>query len=253
MVFSQIEFLAILYSVNHFRQFLYGREFTIITDHEALQYIKNVKDPGSRLSKLLLQLSEYSYSIKYTSGRFMSVPDALSRAPLETTVSYNFKAVEVHHAGPSNLSSNQLLSIPNVLYMSPDSVNLELVQQQDDFLKEIRLILSGLDSANSKFTRQSRRFVIKDNIFYYKELSNFGLPNFRLALPKCLVHHIIKFYHDVPVAGSHLGISKTVSKIKDKYYWPTLFQDVQDYVRSCPICQIVKKTDNWSTRKALSN
>jgi hypothetical protein len=43
------ELLAIVWGCKHFRQYLYGRRFTIVTDHRPHTWIFNVKDPSSRL------------------------------------------------------------------------------------------------------------------------------------------------------------------------------------------------------------
>jgi len=43
------ELLAILWGCKYFRQYLYGRKFTIEADHRPLTWIFSVKDPSSRL------------------------------------------------------------------------------------------------------------------------------------------------------------------------------------------------------------
>ena len=45
------ECLAILYSAMHFRPYLYGRKFTIITDRKPLVWMHSIKDPTSRIWK----------------------------------------------------------------------------------------------------------------------------------------------------------------------------------------------------------
>jgi len=37
--------------------------------------------------------------------------------------------------------------------------------------------------------------------------------------------------------GAHLGIDKTFEKIRDQYYWPQMFENIKDYIRSCDQCQ----------------
>lgn len=79
------ECLAVVYCVNHFRPYLYGRKFKIVTDHKPLVWLHNIKDPTSRLWKWQLKLSEYEYEIVYKQGKINLNADALSRNPPETT------------------------------------------------------------------------------------------------------------------------------------------------------------------------
>lgn len=49
--------------------------------------------------------------------------------------------------------------------------------------------------------------------------------------------------HDVPAAG-HQGVSRTLSRVKERFYWYTLSTDVQNYVASCAVCNRNKKKNN---------
>jgi len=46
---SEKELLAIVWGMRYFRPYLYGRKFTVVTDHKPLTWIVNVKDPGSKV------------------------------------------------------------------------------------------------------------------------------------------------------------------------------------------------------------
>lgn len=78
--------LAIVWAVKHFRPYLYGRNFTIITDHRPLTWLFNVKDPGSRLIRWRLKLEEYDYNIVYKSGTSNANADCLSRIKPEDLI-----------------------------------------------------------------------------------------------------------------------------------------------------------------------
>lgn len=73
------ELLAIVWAVKHFRPYLYGRTFTILTDHKPLIYLFNMRDPSSRLMKFRLMLEDYDYNIEYVKGSENIAADALSR------------------------------------------------------------------------------------------------------------------------------------------------------------------------------
>jgi len=73
------ELLAIVWAVKHFRPYLFGRKFILITDHRPLTWLFSIKDPGSRLARWRLKLEEYDYKIEYKPGRINNNADALSR------------------------------------------------------------------------------------------------------------------------------------------------------------------------------
>ena len=81
---SEKELYAIVLATEYFRQFVYGIDFKIITDHKPLQYLLTVKEPASRLLRWVNRLSNYSYTIEYRKGIKNGNADGLSRLPTET-------------------------------------------------------------------------------------------------------------------------------------------------------------------------
>lgn len=75
----QKELVAIVWAIKYFRPYIYGRTFTIMTDHKPLIYLFSLKDPSSRLLKFRLTLEEYNFKIVYVPGKNNPVADALSR------------------------------------------------------------------------------------------------------------------------------------------------------------------------------
>lgn len=75
------ELLAIIYCVRHFRPYLYGRKFRLVTDHKPLVWMHSVKDPCSRLLKWRMKLQDHEYEVVYKPGRHNANADALSRNP----------------------------------------------------------------------------------------------------------------------------------------------------------------------------
>jgi len=73
------ELLAIVWGCKYFRQYLYGRKFTIVTDHRPLTWIFSVKDPRSGLLRWRLKLEEYEYEVLYKKVCNNANADALSR------------------------------------------------------------------------------------------------------------------------------------------------------------------------------
>lgn len=73
------EMLAIIWGVKHFRPYLFGKKFNIITDHKPLTWMFNIKDPSSRLMRWRIRLEEYHFDIYHKKGQLNTNVDALSR------------------------------------------------------------------------------------------------------------------------------------------------------------------------------
>ena len=83
------EALAIVFGIKKFHQYLYGRKFTLVTDHQPLTTIFGPKRTlltlaAARIQRWAILLSAYNYEVKYRSTKEHTNADALSRLlPLE--------------------------------------------------------------------------------------------------------------------------------------------------------------------------
>ena len=76
------EAYAIVFATKIFYPYLYGRRFTVYTDHKPLEWLMNIKEPTGRLMRWSLLLQEYDIAIGYRPGKMNQNADSLSRAPL---------------------------------------------------------------------------------------------------------------------------------------------------------------------------
>ena len=63
------ELTAIHWAINHFRPYLYGRRFTVKTDHRPLVYLFSMKDPNSKLTRMRVDLEEFTFDVEHISGK----------------------------------------------------------------------------------------------------------------------------------------------------------------------------------------
>ena len=75
------ELLAVVFFVRYFRPYLYGRHFTIRTDHGSLRWLINFRNPEGQVARWLQILGEYDYEIVHRAGKSHQNADSLSRKP----------------------------------------------------------------------------------------------------------------------------------------------------------------------------
>ena len=76
---SEAELLALVWAAKHFRCYLYGKRFTVRTDHAALTCLKTFSDTNEKLMRWSLKLSELDFIVEHRAGTKIPHLDALSR------------------------------------------------------------------------------------------------------------------------------------------------------------------------------
>ncbi|GFX46466.1 retrovirus-related Pol polyprotein from transposon 297 [Trichonephila clavipes] len=162
---TERECLAIVWATNKFRPYIFGKHFTVVTDHHSLCWLMNLKDPSGRLARWALRLQEHDFDVKYKTGKKHSDADALSRNPVEEET-----------------------ETPDKFLAVTTSMNLALEQKKDQDLAKLKLLSNS--SKNEEF-----RFI--DGILYRKNFDPDGklwLP----VIPKHLRADILRHFHDAP-------------------------------------------------------
>ncbi|CAK1597862.1 unnamed protein product [Parnassius mnemosyne] len=77
----ELETLAVVRAIKHFRQYLYGRKFKIITDCNALKASKHKKDLLPRIHRWWAFLQNYDFEVEYRKGNRLQHADFFSRNP----------------------------------------------------------------------------------------------------------------------------------------------------------------------------
>lgn len=214
---SELELLAIVYSVNHFRSMLYGKYFEVQSDHSSLQYYKNIKCLTSRLNRLALKFLDYNFKIVHKTGASIRMADLLSRYPLDKELDEEAAAEEFEI---------------NVIRC----VNIRKLQLEDPFLGRIRQALLDPESAERRTLRASRLYTLVDDFLHF-EVYTCGQAKNILALPEALIDDVLKAYHESLASGAHMGIAKTYNRIREKYFlekYDSGHQKVHTFVSKVP-------------------
>lgn len=89
---TERELLSVITALEHWRCYLdNGKQFTIYTDHSALQWFLRLDNPTGRLARWCIRLSMFNFEIKHKRGSEHLVPDQLSRIAHVNTFKTSFE------------------------------------------------------------------------------------------------------------------------------------------------------------------
>ena len=100
-------------------------------------------------------------------------------------------------------------------------------KDQFEFLPVQRSLLSRI-----------REFDIDDSILV-RRFKRQGAPLLQVFVSKSMKPDVFKAFHDNPTGG-HLSRDKMLGKIRARYYWPNLDDDVKRHFKYCIECQKLK-------------
>ena len=62
------------------------------------------------------------------------------------------------------------------------------------------------------------------------------IPRYAVVVPESLVQEVLRGIHDSPFAG-HLGVTRTfLDRIRERFYWPGMWESVESHIRECSAC-----------------
>ena len=196
------ELLAIYLAIRHFRHFVEGREFFVLTDHKPLTFALSTHSDKytPRQTRHLDFISQFTADIRHMSGGANPVADALSRAPVSTLQVTQPPAVDFEAMAKAQVTDPELRALQT---SSSSSLQFTTVPH----------LASPTTLVCDTSTGTSRPFVPID---------------FRRAVFNSL--------HSL----SHPGINATQQLIADRFVWPGMNADIRAWTKSCLHCQQAK-------------
>lgn len=97
------------------------------------------------------------------------------------------------------------------------------------------------DTRKRSIRRFAANVVLEDGVLFYVQRSK-GKNDVkrRWVEDKKQQEQILVSLHDSSAGGCHFGRDKTRDKVISRYYWHNLYEDIDNYVKSCEVCQKVR-------------
>ena len=226
----ELEALAIIASIKNFHYYLYGRKFTIVTDHMPLRTVFENQTKNARISRWALFMQEYDFDCKYKSGKIHHLPDALSRNV--ASIAQGLLCARVGRIKNKNAIKRLPDDFNTVKTFSAENVRIE--QLKEPRWNDLLLFLQGGTVATPPPRTYLDEFAIFDNCLFYS--SNKVDDHYRLVVPNSLINEALYICHDSHFTN-HFGFVKTLRHARKYFFWPNMIADIKTYCRTCLECQ----------------
>jgi transposase InsO family protein len=271
----KLEFLALKWAISEkFHDYLYGNKFVVLTDNNPLTYILTSAKLDATGHRWLAALSVYDFEIRYRPGRNNTDADSLSRAPCcgtdpgEETALKLPVCTEVTDEDSRVISTECMTalcgSIQTLSYVETLSFSTQVLDDCEDIPGQ------SLNGFTDREWRQAQsrdldlRFWIKhvreqrkptkDQIpaspvhmtmsrtfdhlclvrgILHREVNIDGEVRLQVVLPSALISRVLTGLHD---DIGHPGRDRTISMLRDRFYWPGMSKDAADWVHNCDRC-----------------
>ena len=221
--YSQLEkeALSLIFGVKKFHQFLYGRRFTLFTDHKPLTTILGPKQgvppiAAARLQRWALFLSAYNYRIEFKSTTAHANADCLSRLPLPTS--------SESPSASATVSKADVFVVRQIEALPVTAVELRAATRCDPILsKVLQYTKKGWPSKVPEVLKpyHNRR----DQLTLEDDCVMWGV---RVLVPQRLQQRVLEELHQ-----SHLGIARSKALARSHVWWPKLDSAIETMTKSC--------------------
>ena len=241
--YSQIEreALGIIFAIQRFHIYLYGRDFILETDNQPLSFIFRPDRAipavaASRIQRWAIQLSGYQYEIRCKKSHENAVADGLSRLPMANT----------EHGEAFGIFNLAEITDFHLAQLNKGPINSQQIArctQKDPLLAKVHhYICTNWEGEGHIGTELAPYFRCRNELTIEQ---NCILKGIRVVIPAKLQGEVLSELH-----AFHEGVVKMKSRARGYCWWPSIDTDLESMLADCESCRTVipapaTKTQTW--------
>ena len=239
------ELLGIVRAVFHFRHFLEGQVFHVLTDHKPIQDAlhKNSPTRSAKQERFLSLISEFTNDIRALPGDANAVADFLSRipeAPEEQDIHEKLYVPDFMIPPPAPEAPSPSLpeAVPETPCEDVPDITAIGLETQDPIYQELHRaqVLDPLTAPYFQNTTTRHKYWKLTKIQGHDLVCDVRQGYKRPLVPESMTRHVFDKVHNL----IHPGIRRTKSLIRRHFVWPAMSKDIQVWAKGCGTCQQVR-------------
>ena len=215
--YAQIEkeMLAVVFGLERFHHYVFGRAVTVVTDHKPLVSIskKPLAKAPRRLQNLSLRAQHYCFNVVYKPGKDIPVADFLSRSPCDKPIDEDLvNAVTLHPANDQRLEQIRQATI----------LDPELTELGKTILRGWARERTDVPEVLRPYFPFRDELTVLEGIIYRGE---------RIVVP-----HKLRLLMKQKVHAGHIGINASLRRARSTLYWPGISAEIRQFIEACDVC-----------------
>ena len=223
------ELLAVVFGLERFNQYTFGRAVTIINDHKPLANIlqKPLNQAPRRLQNLIMRSNRYDFTFNWVQGSELHIADTLSQACSRR----EYEQEEI-----LSINVHQIVDIPDPL--------LERIKTETEADETLQLLIQTIEEG-----WPVNRMDIPMTLRPYHDFSDtlsvsngIIVKGERVLIPKTMRPEIKRKLHT-----SHLAYDSMMRRAREVVFWPGIAGEIRQMADACTACQENKPSNSRET------
>ena len=227
------ECLAVVWATSHFRSYIFGNSFTLVTDHEPLKWIMTTQKLTGKLARWSLLLQEYDFTVEHRAGTANTNADCLSRYPLSSEAD----------APLLDWAKGEVLApVTFLAFMAGTVTASDAAEEERDIWHDTEVLhfiqthkyQEGLSAkARDRIYRRARSYRwMGDGVMKLLQ----GRAIVVVPRPADRQEIVINTHQGM----GHFGVQRVLDRLQKNYWWRNMGDMVASVIKACHPCARVK-------------